>query len=79
MRTTIEMSTEHRARLIEIAARRGEKGFSKLIAEALEFFLARQERDEETVKAALEAGGALSDTEADELRTVTKRLRESWR
>ena len=35
MRTTIELSSEHRARLLEIAARRHEKGFSSIIAEAV--------------------------------------------
>jgi hypothetical protein len=35
MRTTIEMKPEHRARVIELAARRGDKGFSTVIAEAL--------------------------------------------
>ncbi len=79
MRTTIDMSPEHRAKLLELAARRGEKGFSRLIAQAVESFLARQEKDEEALKAALAAGGSLSDRDADELRTATTRLRESWR
>ena len=39
MRTTIEIKPEHRAKLLELAARRGQKGFSHLIAEALEAFL----------------------------------------
>jgi predicted transcriptional regulator len=79
MRTTIDISPEHRARLVELAARRGDKGFSRLIAEALEIFLARQERDEETLKRALAAGGSLADGDANELRSATTRLRESWR
>ena len=79
MRTTIEMSPEHRARLVEMAARRGDKGFSRLIAEALDAYLARQERDEERTRAALAAGGSVSDKDAKALRAVTKRLRESWR
>ena len=35
MRTTIEMKPEHRAKLFELAARRGAKGFSGLVAEAV--------------------------------------------
>ena len=42
MRTTIEIKPEHRAKLLELAARRGQKGFSQLIAEALEAFLRAQ-------------------------------------
>ena len=40
MRTTIELKPEHRARLLELAARRGEKGFSSVIAEAVDAYLA---------------------------------------
>jgi hypothetical protein len=36
MRTTIEMKPEHRAKLLELAAHRGAKGFSQLVSEALE-------------------------------------------
>jgi len=39
VRTTIEIKPGHRARLLEVAARRGEKGFSSVIAEALESYL----------------------------------------
>ena len=44
MRTTIELKPEHRAALLELAARRGEKGFSSLIADAIEAYLAGAER-----------------------------------
>ena len=79
MRTTIDMTPEHRARLLELAARRGEKGFSRLIAEAIDIFLAAQERENAKLQAALDVGGALSDEQADELRAATERLRSSWR
>jgi predicted transcriptional regulator len=79
VRTTIDMSPEHRARLLELAARRGEKGFSRLVAEALDAFLSRQREDEAKLRAALDAAGALSSAEAERLRKVTSRLRESWR
>ena len=47
VRTTIELRDDHRARLLEMAARRGEKGFSSLVAEAVELYLkAQQELDE---------------------------------
>ena len=79
MRTTIEMKKEHRARLLELAARRGEKGFSKLVAEALEAYL----RSEDEVAAArVRAGalrGALPNADADEMRRAVRELRNSWR
>jgi hypothetical protein len=46
MRTTIEMKPEHRAKLLELAAHRGAKGFSQLVSEALEAYL-RAEADRE--------------------------------
>ena len=39
MRTTIELRPEHRSRLIAIAAKRGEKGFSSVLNEAVESYL----------------------------------------
>jgi predicted transcriptional regulator len=41
MRTTIEFPDEQRAKLLELAAGRGEKEFSRLIQEALSRYLDR--------------------------------------
>ena len=79
MRTTIELKDEHRAKLLELAARRGEKGFSDVLAEAIECYLEALCRGEENRQAALQLRGSLSDAEADELRQATRSLRESWR
>ena len=79
MRTTIELSDEHRARLLELAARRGEKGFSSIVEEALERYFAREERRREAVDRALAALGSLSPEEADRLDEEVTRLRRSWR
>jgi predicted CopG family antitoxin len=79
MRTTIEIKDEHRAKLLELAARRGQKGFSDVVAEAIETYLASLSGDEEKRQAALRFRGSLSASEADELRTATRSLRESWR
>jgi hypothetical protein len=79
MRTTIEIRDEHRARLLELAARRGEKGFSKLVAEAIELYLETLSRDEEKRQAALQLRGSLTEEEADAMRAATSSLRQSWR
>ena len=47
MRTTVEITAEQRAQLLKLAARRGEKGFSGLVREALETYLAHQRELEE--------------------------------
>jgi predicted DNA-binding protein len=79
MRTTIELKDEHRARLLELAARRGEKGFSEIVAEAIETYLEALSRNEESRKAALELRGSLGEAESEALRQATRSLRESWR
>ncbi len=79
MRTTIELRDEYRARLLEIAARRGEKGFSGIVEDALEAYLAEEEAMEEARRRALSMRGALSDEDADALRAEARHLRESWR
>jgi predicted transcriptional regulator len=79
MRTTIELSDAHRARLLDLAARRGQKGFSELIGEAVEEYLARLGEREEVRRNALALRGTLSADAAEELRQVTAKFRKSWR
>ena len=79
MRTTVEIRDDHRARLLDLAARRGEKGYSAILAEAIDTYLATLARDEEKRKTALGLQGSLSLEEADALRQATRSLRDSWR
>jgi hypothetical protein len=79
MRTTIEMKPEHRARLLELAARRGTKGFSDLVAEALDAYL-RAEGDRDGLRRrVLRLKGRLPAREARGLRAETEVLRQTWR
>jgi predicted transcriptional regulator len=79
MRTTIEISPEHRAKLLELAARRGAKGFSQLVAEALETYLRAEADREAQRKRAVRLKGALPRRDADALREVSTALRSHWR
>ena len=79
MRTTIELKPEHRSRLLELAARRGEKGFSSVIAEAVEAYLAGSTGQERFRQRALRLRGTLPHDEARRLRQTSEALRESWR
>ena len=79
MRTTIEIKDEHRAALLQMAARRGEKGFSSLVGEALEAYLHAQRQNTAARKKALTLRGALSATEAARLRRHAETVRASWR
>jgi predicted transcriptional regulator len=78
MRTTIELRDEHRAKLLELAARRGDKGLSSILAEAIELYLDQLSRDEESREIALWLRGSLNETDGDELRQAIRSLRESW-
>jgi hypothetical protein len=79
MRTTIELKNESRARLLEIAARRGEKGFSTLINDAVDQYLETAAADAQRRRAALGLRGQLGRDDARHLRAATQALRESWR
>lgn len=79
VRTTIELNDDQRARLLELAAERGEKGFSRLVQEAVDRYLAENAARRERVKAALAVAGSLDDEAADALEESARQLRKKWR
>lgn len=79
MRTTIELSDELRARLLAMAARRGEKGFSSLIETAVERYLEEEERRQARVRDAISTIGSLEDDEAERMRKAVESVRSTWR
>ncbi len=79
MRTTIEIPDEQRAKLIEIATRRGLKGFSKIVQEAIERYLEENLMGDDKVKEALSVLGTLDEDQADSLESSIHELRDKWR
>ena len=80
MRTTIELTDRQRAALLKLAAERGEKGFSRLVQEAIEHYLESGRDRKERVERAVSRLGTLSRREADALRASVRRAREGpWR
>ena len=79
MRTTVEIKPQHRSALLALAARRGEKGFSSVLAEAIEEYLNEERTRVQRRKEVLSLAGSLSSDEAKILRSTTKSLRENWR
>ena len=79
VRTTVEIKPEHRAALIAIASKRGHKGFSNVLAEAIETYLCGEDERARRKAALLAVGGSLSTKDADHLRGVSRELRENWR
>lgn len=79
VRTTIEIRDDLRARLVGLAATRGEKGYSKIVEEALEQYLREVDRRDERLAELLALRGAVSAEEAGEVREEIARLRSGWR
>jgi len=79
MRTTIEMKPEHRSALLALAARRGEKGFSSLIAEAIEEYLDGERVRRQRRKELRSLAGSVSAEDASKMRDVVDSLRRNWR
>lgn len=79
MRTTVELRNDQRARLLELAARRGEKGFSAVIQEAVDHYLREVDVRDRAVEDAVEALGSFHEDEAAALRERVADARSRWR
>jgi predicted transcriptional regulator len=79
MRTTIDLPDEQRAKLLELAAKRGEKGFSVLVQEAVAAYLAQHASGGDRVKRALALRGSLRGDEGDKLLEAAEEARRAWR
>jgi hypothetical protein len=77
MRTTVEITDEQHRALSAIAQRRGVRGFSALVQEALDGYLANLNVDEVDILLGLE--GVLTDADADEMRSRISDARTTWR
>lgn len=80
MRTTIEITDQQHARLVQLAAEKGEKGFSRIVQEALARYLDEMDparrRAVEEARAAL---GSLTPEESVSLEAATREIRKRWR
>jgi hypothetical protein len=78
MRTTVEISDRHRSILLALAAHRGLRGYSELIQEALEQYLASQTKGLEIKEKVLAMQGSWQQEEAEQTRSRLQELRERW-
>ncbi|MCS6903180.1 MAG: hypothetical protein NZO41_02745 [Candidatus Bipolaricaulota bacterium] len=79
MKTTIELKKKHHALLKEIAARRGWRSCSRVIQEAIEFYLHHHGEVEKARCTLLKRKGAWSSEKAERARAAIAELREEWR
>jgi hypothetical protein len=73
MRTTVEIREEQRIALAAIAAKRGLRGYSTLVQEAIDAYLADTSGEE--LDALLTLRGSLTPEQADEME---RRIAEAW-
>jgi len=79
MRTTLEIPDEQRAKLLQLAAAKGMKGFSSLVTEALTRYLAEEEERRGRIDRALSLQGSLDEEEGEELERSVVAIRGQWR
>jgi predicted transcriptional regulator len=79
MRTTIELSDDHRSALHSIAARRGLRGYSKLIQEAIDLYIKQKEKKGDGLRQLLKMRGTWSAEEAKRVRKRLGELRQNWK
>ena len=77
MRTTIEITDEQHQALAAVARKRGLKGFSTLVQEALAAYLPALDTDEIDLLLGLE--GTLSAADEREVRSRIQTARATWR
>jgi hypothetical protein len=77
MRTTVEITDEQHRALSALAQRRGVRGFSTLVQEALDAYLYALDTDETDLLLSLE--GVITDEEEREMRSRIDEMRSVWR
>ena len=78
MRTTIEISDHHRSMLLALAAKRGMRGYSEIIQEALEQYMASHIEQMEIKEKVLAMRGSWRKEETEQTKSKLLELREKW-
>ena len=79
MRTTIELPDHLRAAVLAVAARRGYRGYSRVVAEALEWYLREKAVREDGIQEVLDLAGTWTAEDAAEVRVEISEVRNNWR
>ncbi len=78
MRATIEIPDHLRATILALAARKGYRGYSRVIVEALEYYLRNKASEEDGLKEVLALKGAWSQKTAEDVRSRIELVRANW-
>ena len=75
MRTTVELSDDHRSVLHFLAAQRGLRGYSKLIQEAIDFYIKEKTAKKSDMKRLLKMRGIWSKEETRKFKKSVGEIR----
>ena len=79
MRTTVELSNDHRSSLHSLAARRGLRGYSKLIQEAVDLYIQEMTAKEGGAKHLLQMRGTWNKEETRKFQKKLRGIRKNWK
>ena len=79
MRTSIEISDKHRSTLLSLAAQKGLRGYSGIIQEALDYYIAHQTRTADVREKVLRMKGSWKEEETEQIKYRLADLRENWK
>ena len=78
MRTTIEISDKHRSALLSIAAQKGLRGYSKIIEEAIDYYIANQSNSTGIKNNVLAMKGTWKK-DSEQIKANISELRKNWK
>lgn len=78
MRTTVQLRDDQREALARLASRRGLRGYSTLIQEAVDAYL-DEDKEAEDRESFLALQGSITDEQAERMIEAIKYSREHWR
>ncbi len=78
MRTTVEIPDDLRAELASLAAKRGLRGFSALVTEAIECYLQQLKERERNKQRALALEGIWADEDPEKIEKAIESAWEGW-
>jgi len=78
MRTTIEISDKNRSILLSLAAQRGLRGYSRILEEALDYYIEHRLKNTPEKENILKMKGSWRGEEARKTRARLNEVRENW-
>jgi predicted transcriptional regulator len=78
MRTTIELSDDKIAALHALAIRKGQRGYSRIMEEAVDYYLQDQKKRDKDIVKLLSFMGTWTEEESAEIGKKLEEVRKNW-